>query len=90
MTNVKKKKDLRFHLSLVNIIYNSCEATAKKVHYLRDDSVIVRDIVMLHWSLSMGPIGYPETSVNNYQSGGAVGWGTALQAGRPRVRFPMV
>ena len=22
--------------------------------------------------------------------GGAVGWGTALQAGRPRVRFPMV
>jgi hypothetical protein len=23
-------------------------------------------------------------------SGGAVGWGTALQAGRSRVRFPMV
>ena len=41
-------KDLRIHLSLVNFIYNSCEATTKKIHYLRDDSVMVSDIVMSH------------------------------------------
>jgi hypothetical protein len=28
--------------------------------------------------------------ISSWARGGAVGWGTALQAGRSRVRFPMV
>jgi hypothetical protein len=33
---------------------------------------------------------FTSTKLNRWPRGGAVGWGTALQAGRSRVRLPMV
>jgi hypothetical protein len=47
---------------------------------------------------TMSPISHPETHTISFQSshirrkgrGGAIGWGTALQTGRLRVRFPTV
>jgi hypothetical protein len=33
---------------------------------------------------------YPTAKWGGHAAGGAVGWGTALQVGRSRVRFPML
>ena len=41
-------------------------------------------------SMSLAPFYVVNNHLNIGARGGAIGWGTALQAGRSRVRFPMV
>ena len=45
--------------------------------------------LLQHYVFYISPI-FVELPLEPGARGGAVGWGTALQAGRSRVRFPMV